>query len=302
VLALGLVQPSVTDVSDPAAVVATIQAFTVFLVRYLAALAAVGAFSMAFVETIKTLVDARTWFQTRRFVKWMSATPFERAGVLARNGEKDDKERPLAELLRISTALSESDAIAAARRLLQGKGWFPGLFGWWREPSHALFALELPKMMGAVQDAADVALNSPARYPAFYLLMVSGADTEDVRAWHEQANQLIATVSGQPSPADRLLMKDRADVYARLKLLVKRKLDTFQLNTSDRWATGNQLVANAAGVLTLSFVLMYLSRHSAAGAAHQLDPIEIILLSLLGGILAPVAKDLVSTLQRVKNG
>ena len=301
-LLFDLVQPDTATAYSPAAVTATIQAFTNFLLRYLVALAAVGAFSMALIEAVKTLIDARTWFQTRRWLKWMNAATFAQAAFLVRSNEEHEKEKPLAELLQISTALSKADALAAARRLLGGKGRFPGLFGWWRDPSHALFALDLPKMMGSVQDAADVALNAPDKYPAFYLLMVSGADSDDVSAWHRDANKLIGASGPQPSVEERTQIKNRADVYARLKQFIKRKLDTFQLDTNDRWTTGNQLVANIAGAVTLYFVLVYIDMHHVPGAGRRLDPVEILVLSALGGILAPVAKDLVSTLKRVKDG
>ena len=58
--------PPATDVGI------AVNRLTDFLLKYLTPLIAVGAFSMAFVELWKKLLDSRTKFQARRWVSWMN--------------------------------------------------------------------------------------------------------------------------------------------------------------------------------------------------------------------------------------
>jgi hypothetical protein len=114
-------------------------------------------------------------------------------------------------------------------------------------------------------------------------------------------------VDGLPEAEQKRAIKDQAERFARLRHIIKRKLDGFQLYTGDRWATWNQFAANIAGVVVMFGVLVWLnwSRQqvplSAAALADSIT-LGIILLSLLGGILSPLAKDLVTALKRVKDG
>jgi hypothetical protein len=91
-------------------------------------------------------------------------------------------------------------------------------------------------------------------------------------------------------------VKDQADAFARLRQIFKRKLDSFQLYTEQRWASYNQFAANVVGALVMFAALSSLSADLHLGYG------EILFLSLFGGILSPVAKDLVAALRRVRDG
>src|SRR5688572_11656218 len=143
---------------------------TDFLLRYLIPLAAVGAFAMALIEFGKKLLDSRTKFQTLRWIEWM-----QRSGV-----EGDDA---LAELLQLCTGISPAEAQKEARSLLASRGHLPLLYAWSRSPAHAVFALDLGRMMGSIQEAADIALATPGQYESLYRFMTSGADPDDVAKW-----------------------------------------------------------------------------------------------------------------------
>jgi hypothetical protein len=103
------------------------------------------------------------------------------------------------------------------------------------------------------------------------------------------------------------VVKEQAERFARLRQLVKRRLDGFQLYTGDRWASWNQFAANIVGFVVMLDVLLYLRWASqnvpfSAGALADSFTPRMLLISLLGGIFSPVAKDLVTALQRVRNG
>ena len=95
--------------------------------------------------------------------------------------------------------------------------------------------------------------------------------------------------------------------FARLRQIVKRKLDGFQLYTGDRWATWNQFAANIVGFIVMFSSLLYLNwvaRNVSLNAPELLSSFTptVIPISLLGGILSPVAKDLVNALKSVTDG
>jgi hypothetical protein len=111
-------------------------------------------------------------------------------------------------------------------------------------------------------------------------LFTAGAEQSDINAWLDKK-------------AD---VKDKAEAFARLRQLFKRKLDSFQLYTEQRWASYNQLASNVIGALIMAAALYSLRSDLKLGAA------TFVLLSLFGGVLSPVAKDLVAALRRVRDG
>lgn len=277
----------------PDGVVVAVNQFAEFLLRYLGALAAVGALSMALIEAGKKLLDSRTKFQALRWTRWVLRTPLDEKSGATHTGA-------LAELLQLCTGIGEEEAASAAERLISGGGHLPLLNAFHPEPAHALFALDLSRMMGSIQDASDIALASPDDYPALFTLMTVGARAEDVQQWQESGSAGLAEIAAaEPTAAQRQMVKEHAERFARLRQIVKRKLDGFQLYTGDRWASWNQTAANALGILAMFAVLVWLQRNSAVAS---ISTPSLILFSLLGGILSPVAKDLVSALKRVKDG
>ena len=285
--------------STPESVVVTVNRFTDYLLAYVVALAAVGALSMAFVEAWKKLLDSRTRFQALRWTQWLQRTPLYTA-----IGDERDESRirgqAYAQLLQLCTGVPEADAQESSAQLLQSDGHLPiyHAFIRWRFPSHAVFALELERMMGNIQEAADVALAAPRQNTSLYLLMTTGADPDDIRRWFEGGPESLVSIV-DPNPQERQEIKDHADRFARLRQVCKRKLDGFQIYAADRWASWNQIVANVVGMVALFLILLWIK--TRPGATSPSYP-TIVVFSLLGGVLSPLAKDLVTALKRVKDG
>jgi hypothetical protein len=130
--------------------------------------------------------------------------------------------------------------------------------------------------------------------------MTVGAKSDDVERWYSDGSSALVSIADlNPTPEQRQAVKEHAERFARLRQIVKRKLDGFQLYTGDRWASWNQTAANALGIVAMFIVLMWVQRN-AIGASISFP--TLIVFSLLGGILSPIAKDLVSALKRVKDG
>jgi hypothetical protein len=286
----------------PDSIVSTVNRFTDYLLGYVGALAAVGALSMALIEAGKKLLDSRTRFQALRWTQWLQRSPFETSaisGVAANSGATIGLPSAYGELLQLSTGVPRAEAIDAAERLLAKGGHLPARHAFLRSelPAHALFALDLQRMMGSVQDAADIALASPRQNASLYLLMTSGADPADISRWYEEGPDSMLAIA-DPTPKDRAAIKEHADRFARLRQIVKRRLDGFQLYAGDSWAAWNQTVANVVGIVALFLILIWVKSTSATSPGYP----TIVVLSLFGGILSPIAKDLVSALKRVKDG
>jgi hypothetical protein len=91
-------------------------------------------------------------------------------------------------------------------------------------------------------------------------------------------------------------------------------LDSFQIVTTLRWREWNQLAAIVVGCVLLSAAQILALAHepngdwktwsefSALFHAAPLLWLKIPAVSLFGGMLAPVAKDLVDALRKVKAG
>jgi hypothetical protein len=290
----------------PTGIIATIDRFTDFLVGYLSALAAVGALAMAAIEFGKKLFDWRTRFHARRVLGFIEATTAEREEKARRLGvsEGSPPDAVLAELIQLGTGVSEKESSAKARSLVANKGGIPLWHAGKRDPAHAVFALELEKMMGAIQEAGDVALTTPSEHRHLYLLMTSGANDRDVEDWYANGERVMtaaadtssATSGAAPGRAD---VKKLGDQFTRLRQIMKRRLDAFQLYTNESWASWNQLWANVVGAITMFIVLMWM-RQSADPNAPGYG--AVVILSVLGGVLSPVAKDLLNLLKRVKSG
>ncbi len=281
----------------PDGVVTAVNLFTDFLLRYLAALAAVGALSMALIEVAKRLLDSRTKFQALRWTRWVMRTPLgaDIPGVPAASHS-----RALAEMIQLCTGVTADEAAVETERLLDRGGHLPLLHAFHTVPAHAIFALDLSRMMRSIQDAADIALSSPSEYPDLYRLMTVGAKPDDIGRWYADGTSAFVSITDtNPTPEQRQAVKEHAERFARLRQIVKRRLDGFQLYTGDRWASWNQTAANAVGIVAMFIVLTWLQRSSAV---MSISFPRLVLFSLLGGILSPIAKDLVTALKRVKDG
>jgi hypothetical protein len=298
-------QPASTT---PESVIATVNNFADFLLTYVGALAAVGALSMALIEGWKKLRDSRTRFHALRWTEWVQSSPFAealRATSDAKSGVEEKVPPPAlvlayGQLLHLCTGVPLAVAIDSAQRLLADGGHLTSRHAFIRPalPAHALFALDLGRMMGSIQEAADVALSSPRQNSGLYYLMTSGADPKDLVRWFEEGPEGMIAIA-EPDAQDRKAIKEHSDLFARLRQVVKRKLDGFQVYAGDQWANWNQTVANLVGIVALFGVLLWVKHTSQNDSPGYLT---IVVLSLFGGILSPIAKDLVSALKRVKDG
>lgn len=274
----------------PDRIVEVVGGMSDFVLRYALALAATSALAMALIEAWKSIQNSRPRFHMRHIYKWISEaplpeiapnqeTPFRLAGF------KDQVYRTII-LLTTGVNLDERYALHRIAHM-----------SFDNSSSNALFALELDRMMGQLQEAADIVLTNPGIYPELYRFLTTGAALSDIQNWEKDS----ATVPDE-DVMNRMQMKSRVDAFSRLNKFVKRRLDSLQITMSYEWSRWNQWssICLGAGLLFLSLSYIEIST-SAWAVINPLTWARIIVASLIGGIVAPVAKDLVVALKKVRS-
>jgi len=117
-------------------------------------------------------------------------------------------------------------------------------------------------------------------------LVAALADPEDVE-------RLIASTA--PAPGEKRAQAD-VDARARVMHYVQRAIDGLQISASYRWKLYLQIASFAT-----SFVITVLAVGvHAGGAPGAKDVPGIVLVGIVGGFLAPVARDLLAALQKLR--
>lgn len=260
----------------PEDVFQTVDSLVGFILRYAVTLAAISALAMALIELVKALISGRDRFQKWRLRQWIEQT--SPAGINAAT--------VYTSLIRLTTGEQPGEGSKAAMDGgIEARPWVISY-------GNALFALSLDKMMGQIQDAADTAMVNPNLYPDLYAFLTRGARDEDIANWRDWAQQLPIRSADKPDEA-----KKQAETYARLRQVIRRRLDAFQVTSAYQWETINQMASMILGGVILFGSLLYLTKDSKGP-----DVFVLLLASLIGGVMAPVAKDLVVALKKARTG
>lgn len=267
----------------PETVTQILDKFVDFILSYGITLVAIGTLSMALIEAFKSLFSWRDRWHRWKFCEWVQSVEipldvFERINEPFPKNEFAFHHGVYTKLIQLTTGQE-----VGAEEMNRGFEILP----WDISQSNALFALELEKLMGQVQDAADMALSHPDKYKELYLFLTAGGDIDDIVNWYDWAQTPPVSTAKDPEKA-----KDQADTYSRLRQFIRRRLDAVQLTTSYRWQTINQIASVVLGSVLLFASLLYLDKtHNWLG---------LFIMSLMGGIMAPVAKDLVVALKGMR--
>jgi hypothetical protein len=274
----------------PNKILQTVDSMSNFILEYAVALAATSVLAMALLEAWKSIFKTRERFHMRQLYRWIGQAPV----LAAKSGDSTPgpsgfHDQVYRQLVLLTTG-QDLDARYALDRI-QGDG-FEIL------PSNALFALELERMMGQIQEAADVALSNPSLYPELYRFLTQGASEDDIWNWQAESTRVPDRDS-----ESRQALKDRVDAFSRLSKLVKRRLDSLQITMNYQWTRQNQAWSVTLGGTLLFFSLAYIEITTPTSAPiNPLTWLRILVASLAGGIVAPVAKDLVVALKKVRQG
>ncbi len=250
--------------TDTVPMATIIEAITNKTLDYALLLAAIGTLSMAFIELIKGLTAFRRHFHRREVVRWM---PNQDCRL---------------ELL----------ALAAG-----GK-----------QNADVLFDQPTERMLGQIQSAANLSLEYPERYPNTYtfftredlhFLTLAEQEKPDMTSDSELWAKFATHMARKGFMADEAQQEteSRAAQQARVRLgnLIARRLDMFQNRTQYRWARLNQLFSIIIGATLTAYALVNTNKVDSPK-----DLLALVLLSLLAGMLAPFAKDVVAAISGLR--
>lgn len=300
--------------SDP--VMGAISDISGFLLSYATTLAALGALTMAILEAWKKLQSSQAKFHRRMLLTWFG-NPVPEQVMASREVNMPehfeayarlpsyDHKMAFEQLIYLTTGIGTVPEAGPRRFAHAAAMASSGTFK--RSVENALFELDTDRLMGQIQDAADVALNNPARYSHLFRFLTQGASMGDVARWLDEVSVLVSS-----RDTDDQRRKEIADRYTRLKQTVRRHLDSFQIVAALEWRERNQLAAMAVGAVLLLLAQFIALGHGGSVDTSALDVIKgkvssqpwlwvkIPVVALCGGMLAPVAKDLVDALKKVK--
>lgn len=319
------------DASPKDPLAASLKALTDSLSSYLLALAGTSALVVALLEAYKKLFSVRGKYHRTAVMRWLAqdaesikgtlslakpgvlsavalgggehyAVREDRAAHVTETGKSYDAEQAYAEFFHLTSGQTIPPKPNPSHAVVR-----------WRGVDRAVFELETSRMMSQIQDAADAVLNNPALYPNLYAFFTRGANGNDSSEWFKY---ITTPLAGSPT-------KEHADRYGRVKMLMKRQLDAFQTVTTCRWEDLNQWWAMVAGAVLLFIALIVgadpkfeaaafdpwrsllagwanISPNFFTGEKDKAPLFGLLLKAALGGVLAPLAKDILKSISTIK--
>jgi hypothetical protein len=148
----------------------------------------------------------------------------------------------------------------------------------------AFFELAAEQLIAQMNAAAQAALDTPSRYKDLLAMLSEGVPVEDLEI-------VIAYVpiAEQPSPQNFL------DARNRVANRIQRNLDGMQIALASRWQFWMQGAALAITVVIVELAVMWDPVRRSFATAVLAIPVGIV-----GGYIAPVAKDLVAALKSLR--
>lgn len=250
------------------------------IVKSLGFLAAVGSLSMALVQVLKDVGPFRQWFNDGFLWNWyverLSTSPPHKRRNFGWARRKTDQD--------VQAALDQTVLLAAGGHKL------------------ALLDLTVEQLCGQLNSAAQVALEYPQLYPSFFQVIVAGAlkqDVEVVARGNPNSVDFGTNANGEkryitPNEQDK---QRYLEARARIGQFAQRSIDALHIRLGARWKWWMQLASFAfSAVITYAAFAIYHGnwRFWELGAN---DIFYLVFGCILGGFLAPIARDIVAAVQ-----
>jgi hypothetical protein len=238
------------------------------LLSYFVAASAIGVTSMALIQTLKDQLPLRKWYQRTRLRQWIQEGLTSPSAVAAQ--------------AQVATAGQvEEDMIRLA---LDGD-------------SKAFYSLEIEKLCGQLNAAAQSALQMPASHRGLLTVLASEVDASSLTT---VLAGLPVAAGGDPLPSTDPKVLDYTAARSQVGQQIQRAIDALQLSITADWQVHLQQAA-----LALSVILAVLGAHAASASSSKAGGFQVIIFTVftgvLAGFLAPVARDLVAALQNLRS-
>lgn len=240
------------------------------LSAYVTTMAGIGTLSMALIQAVKDMIPVRRWYQ-----RWWLRN---RLAALAAQCEAGGMRVP-ADPTRQSSEMRPVNPTQAEKQLLELAT---------AGDAGAFYDLQIEQLCGQMTSASQIAMDYPNRSPDLVLCLGASADGKDfVRVFEQSARY-----------EDRSQVEAQlfADARNRLGHQVQRAIDGIQIAAGFQWKWILQVIA-----ILLSGMLGIWAYSTARGSTDMGGGAAVFFMTgILGGFLAPVARDLVAGLQSLR--
>lgn len=254
--------------------------------KFLTAVAAVGVLSMAIIQTIKDMLPVRNWFQqyfVRRWLrnkaelasmKWQLWIKERGQNWFFEEGIKDDPPSSAP-----STQQAEQDLIKLATD----------------GDREALYALPIEQLCGQLNAAMQVALDRPQDYKDLMQCLVCLADPVDVARVMFPPREAKAPRPPEEGDAQRRY-DSFVDARNRVTHQAQRAIDALQIKAGFRWKFYLQAASIVLSGVIAGVGISWFGNIQDLGVRF----LTALGVGILSGFLAPVARDLVASLQQLR--
>jgi hypothetical protein len=274
---------------------AAIQQFIAYLsahaYQFLTAIAAVGVLSMAIIQTIKDMLPVRNWFQQYFLETWLQ----QKAGD-AQKASTEWMTTAKGGLAWFSVERERTDPPADDKYFLESPRVDKAEKDLFRLATDgddkALYDLPIEQLCGQLNSAAQMVLDSPIDHPDLFRCLASMADTVDVaRVMFPAKEAKGARPLNDEEPRKR--HDNYVDARTRVTHQIQRAIDALQIRVAFRWKFTLQIAS-----ILLSGAIAGIGVWIFGKGTHPI--LSSVGIAILGGFLAPVARDLVAALQQLR--
>jgi len=253
-------------------------------------LAAIGSLSMALIEVAKNQTPLRNWFQRMRLLKWLRSSlqkEYEGSRITLyvrrlRSRYGGDKQSRRKQDDRVSYV--ERDLI-----LLATSG-----------DRAALYDLPIEGLCDQIRKVISVILDYPGRHPEFLRCLARGGDPQDIERIIS-AGQLEPAAPPNQSPEEqKQAYREFAAAKSRVLVQVRNSVDAIQTSIAFRWKFWLQWASMILSAI-LGFAAIQAGLTQNPAPANKSPIWGSILIGILAGFLAPIARDVLAAIQNWRN-
>jgi len=266
------------------------------VLRWAIPLAAVGSVSMAFIQAAKNVTPIRNWFQRVRLRKWLLESIRRDYGVneyvriykwlrmrFQKRSQDEERQREIErELLR----KVEKDLICLATSC----------------DKDAFYDLPIDDLCAQIRKIVSVVLDYPNFHRELLCCLARGASPEDLATILKEQGSQVLGGSNQSVKDEKDVFREFAEAKSRILVQVRCAVDAIQTSIGFRWKFWLQLISMIlSGVLGVAALNLGILVADKVAMSKTTKFWTSLLIGLLAGFLAPVARDLVAALEKLRS-
>jgi len=247
-----------------------LQSLTHWILIVILPLIGIAGLTMAIIQTAKNMLPLRQWFQRDCVNSWLAA----RARSARSASPAINVEQAKTDLVHLATA----------------------------GDSGSLYSLPIEQLCGQINAASQVILDYPVRYWNLLRCLASQSNPDDLAAVNvdpktlSHRKELLRRAATDLTNDEHDEVDDFVGARNRVSHQIQRAVDALQISIGFRWKFWMQLASIILSAV-LAALAVIASGHSLS-SAHAIG--FIALAAIFSGILAPIVRDLVASIEQVR--